>query len=285
MSVDKFGNNGVEDEEDIVEISPFHSHQIHLDDLENVEGFNNVGGRDILYGFKLNERGLYERKEVKLFTSDAVTSLFDLDNVKRKTLLNIIYHKNKWILMKTKHDWEIDIKIENRKVSCKGDSLEILRIYNSGFMFGNLVPSEGYEDTAILSKFHGDYCIGSSEAKGMTVLEFIPKIARENSILTNPPVGSTFMIKGWLVAPHERRIITEGLYMKIGELDHPRVFWIIVRNTSNGFRVRSFPDNNIVVDVEDNVNFNKIKIYHEKYKITRIAFTIDDITNDEISYL
>ena len=43
------------------EILPFHSHNINLDDLENVQGFNSIGKRNELYCFKLTKNGVYIR--------------------------------------------------------------------------------------------------------------------------------------------------------------------------------------------------------------------------------
>ena len=74
------------------EILPFHSHNTNLDDLENVQGFNSIGKRNELYCFKLTKNGMYIR--------------YGITNVEN--------NDNKGV------DYEIDIKLKNNTVTCKG---------------------------------------------------------------------------------------------------------------------------------------------------------------------
>ena len=261
MNVDKFGHTPV---------TPFHSYEQNLDDLENVEGFNDTGGKDVIYGFRLNEEGFYERApfplnvegfdaegnrnilyglklnkrgvhERKQIIVSEDLQIFDKDDVKTRTLLNITYHSGKWLLLPAKHNWQINIKLKNGTVSCKGDSLELLRIYNSGTMIGNLVPLATYTDTAVLTIHNEEYCIASSDHdRHLTALEFVPKFEKQKELLTDPPVGSTFIIQGYLFASHAKNVITEGLYMKIGVIDEPIKFGIIVKKKRDTLFCKNF---------------------------------------------
>ena len=300
MSVDKFGYTPV---------TPYYNFQQNLDDLENVEGFNDVGGKDLIYGLKLNEEGFYERAPFPLNLGNPERNqnilyglrlnergvyerkqiddlqIFDKDEVKPKTLLNIVYRNEKWSLLPAKHNWLINIKLKNSAVSCKGDSLELLRIYNSGTMLGNLVPLRTYIDTAILAIHNEEYCIAAN--KQQTVLEFVPKFERQRELLTDPPDGSTFIIQGYLLAPSPKQGITEGLHMKIGLINETIKFSIIVKKKKENFSLKTFPNDNdkLQVTLEGDLNLNKIKIYSGKYVITRIAFTTNPLTYEEIYYL
>jgi len=281
MSIDKVGNNGYEEE-----VTPFHSHQQNLDDLENVEGFNNKGGKDVLYGFKLKENGIYERAHISI--SDDL-KLFDENNVKHKTPLNLIYYNSKWKLIPAKHEWDIDLKVVNNAVSCKGDTTHILRMYNSGTMLGNLVPQEGYEDIAMIMKHGKDYCLGASADRGgVAMLDFIPKLEEEIELLTDAPVGSTFLIEGILLKETlEKTLLIRGLEINIAKISKPTEFRIILRKKKENFEIDSFPPNHLDVHIsgDRSIQLNSIKIVHGKYCLTRIAFTTDHIRKDEVPYL
>jgi hypothetical protein len=53
-----------------------------LNDLENVDGFNREGKKDVIYGFKLSDQGMYIRHEIVLAPCGCAVSLDDLQNVK-----------------------------------------------------------------------------------------------------------------------------------------------------------------------------------------------------------
>lgn len=288
MSVNKFGFMEEEHthDDDNNLISPFHSHQINLDDLENVENFNEKGKIQQLYGFKLNGSGIYERAEIVLPKD---LKLFDEKNIDSKTLYNIIYHKGQWKLMKHKHDWDIDIVVKNETVSCRGDSTEILRIYNLGKMIGNLVPLHGvYENTAILMKHHGEYFISANKKKNnRSVLEFVTKFKNDKNILLQPDNGTTFFIQGYLLEEMKDEIkILDGLTMKIDKLNNPKPFGIRVIKNKNEYNVESYPKElKIEVDSRGDVNFNQITLVNNKYILDRIALSTSKITDDEILFL
>ena len=149
------------------EIFPFHSHNTNLDDLENVQGFNSIGKRNGLYCFKLTQNGMYIREPISIFLKNDV---------------------------RTDYNYEIDIKIKNNTVTCKGDSNVVNRIINSGYMFGNLVPElPKYENTTILKKINKSYYISSST---LTILNFKTKFPEDLKLLKNPPIESEFIIEG-----------------------------------------------------------------------------------------
>lgn len=62
MPVDKFGLMG-DDPSVMTNIVPIKNYALNLDDLENVEGFNNPAKKE-LYGFRIIDRRLYERAEM-----------------------------------------------------------------------------------------------------------------------------------------------------------------------------------------------------------------------------
>ena len=279
-TVNKFGNR--EDEAEAADIiTPYFSYATNLDDLENVEGFNNDGNKDGIYGFKLNERGLYQRSEIITTTLEA---LFNPENVDARTLLNIVYHNKKWKLIKTKHEWDINIKIKNNTVSCKGDTLQILRIYNSGKMLGNLVPIKNFKEHAILKKHQGEYFLGASK-NGDAAYEFKTKFPQDKDVLEIPPEGSTFYIEGFLLEDMEEGDIFEDFKISIVNLDSPKPFWIQVTKNKSDFSTKSFPAELKLTETPDKINLDKIRIHQDKYLISRIAFTTIPIKKNEIYYL
>ena len=279
-TVNKFGN--VEDESEEADIiTPYFSYATNLDDLENVEGFNSDGNKNGIYGFKLNERGLYQRSEVITATLE---SLFNPDNVDARTLLNIVYHNKKWKLIKTKHDWDINIKIKNNTVSCKGDTIQILRIYNSGKMLGNLVPLKNFKEHAILKKHQGEYFLAAK--KGDAAYEFKTKFEQDKELLKIPPEGSTFYIEGFLLDNMEEEDLFENFKISIVGLDSPKPFWIQITKNKSNCSTKSFPEELKLTETSpNNINLNKIRIHQDKYLISRIAFTTIPIKKNEIYYL
>lgn len=284
-SINKFGNTSddkmFDDDNQIVQ--PLYESQIGLDDLENVEGFKRPGIKNGTYGFKLNEQGIYKRMEIEIPKD---MEIFDFAKVKSRTPHYVMYINNKWGLFE-KTEWDINIKLKNSTVSFDGNSHQLHRIFNSGKIFGNLVPSKQYDGTAIIVK-HSDgmFYIGSNKKKdNKTVLQFIPKFDTDLSLLQDPPNKSVCLISGILLSEHQEITMLEGLKIAIKDLPTPSRFFIIIRKEKSEFKVKSFPTNlNITLD-KVNVNLDKIKIHKEAYLINRIAFSRNDISDEQILLL
>ena len=180
--VDKFGTDGIQDNE----IMPFHDHMMNLDDLENVEGFNDKGIKNKLYGFKLDNRGMYVRDEIKEISDNNIQPVdygdkFDIP-------LNIIARRDKEpLFVKANRDWEIDIEIKNNTVYCKGNTNIVQKIINSGTMFGNLVTQfPKHEDGTRVAKLSGKYGITAATNKA-TVLDFETRFPQDAKMLKRSP--------------------------------------------------------------------------------------------------
>ena len=269
-TVNKFGymNDDESSDSEAEEITPYHSHQYNLDDLENVEGFNKEGKKKKIYGFKLNSRNLYERAEIKIYESEIP--------------YNIIKLKNKLKLVKNKHEWDIDIRIKNNYVNCKGDTTDVHRIFNSGEIFGNFVPKK--EESISLVKHHGDYFIGCNKDKATAVLEFIPKFKKDTEILKNPPDNSVFFIRGYLLSSTENPIsLIEGIDITI-DLKTQKYFWIIIRKTKDNFDIKHYPEELKVSKISDDINLHMIKVAYDKYLLSRILFSKSEMNDNEIFY-
>jgi hypothetical protein len=93
MPVDKSGKSMNEHKSDVVNnitvIKPYKSHDLSLDNLENIEGFHEEGHINSLYGFKLLDNGMYLSEEIK-----TVNTLNDLENVEglnKEGKSNVLY--------------------------------------------------------------------------------------------------------------------------------------------------------------------------------------------------
>ena len=220
------------------EILPFHSHNTNLDDLENVQGFNFIGKRNELYCFKLTQNGMYIRY--------AIT--------------NVENNDNKGV------DNEIDIKLKNNTVTCKGDSNVVNRIINSGSMFGNLVPK--YENTTILKKMNKSYYISSND---LTILNFKTKFPEDLELLTNPPNESELIIEGVLLDSFNNELeLLKGLFIKVLEISQNTNFQIIITKNEENFNIKSFPEE-LKIRPEYDINLNTINI-NNKILLSGIKF-------------
>ena len=226
------------------EILPFHSHNSNLDDLENVQGFNSIGKRNELYCFKLTQNGMYIR--------------YGITNVEN--------NDNKGV------DYEIDIKLKNNMVICKGDSNVVNRIINSGSMFGNLVPK--YENKTILKKMNKSYYISSND---LTILNFKTKFTEDLELLTNPPNKSEFVIEGVLSDSFDDELeLLKGLFIKvedslnISEISQYTNFQIIIKKNEESFNIKSFPEE-LKIRPEYDINLNTINI-NNKILLSGVKF-------------
>ena len=226
------------------EILPFHSHNSNLDDLENVQGFNSIGKRNELYCFKLTQNGMYIR--------------YGITNVEN--------NDNKGV------DYEIDIKLKNNMVICKGDSNVVNRIINSGSMFGNFVS----DNKTILQKMNKSYYI-SSDTNSISKLNFKTQFTEDLELLTNPPNKSEFVIEGVLSDSFDDELeLLKGLFIKvedslnISEIPQYTNFQIIITKNEENFNIKSFPEE-LKIRPEYDINLNTINI-NNKILLSGIKF-------------
>ena len=226
------------------EILPFHSHNSNLDDLENVQGFNSIGKRNELYCFKLTNNGMYIRHGIT----------------------NVENNDNKGV------DYEIDIKLKNYMVICKGDSNVVNRIINSGSMFGNFVS----DNKTILQKMNKSYYI-SSDTNSISKLNFKTQFTEDLELLTNPPNKSEFVIEGVLSDSFDDELeLLKGLFIKvedslnISEISQYTNFQIIITKNEENFNIKSFPEE-LKIRPEYDINLNTINI-NNKILLSGIKF-------------
>ena len=215
------------------EILPFHSHNSNLDDLENVQGFNSIGKRNELYCFKLTNNGMYIRHGITNPCTD----------------------------LPSNPQYEIDIKLKNNMVICKGDSNVVNRIINSGSMFGNFVS----DNKTILQKMNKSYYI-SSDTNSISKLNFKTQFTEDLELLTNPPNKSEFVIEGVLLDSFDNELeLLKGLFIKvedslnISEIPQYTNFQIIITKNEKSFNIKSFPGE-LEIRTERDINLNTINI-------------------------
>ena len=226
------------------EILPFHSHNSNLDDLENVQGFNSIGKRNEIYCFKLTQNGMYIR--------------YGITNVEN--------NDNKGV------DYEIDIKLKNNMVICKGDSNVVNRIINSGSMFGNFVS----DNKTILQKMNKSYYI-SSDTNSISKLNFKTQFTEDLELLTNPLNKSEFVIEGLLLDSFDNELeLLKGLFIQvvdslnISEISQYTNFQIIITKNEESFNIKSFPEE-LKIRTEYDINLNTINI-NNKILLSGIKF-------------
>ena len=226
------------------EILPFHSHNSNLDDLENVQGFNSIGKRNELYCFKLTNNGMYIRHGITNPCTD----------------------------LPSNPQYEIDIKLKNNMVICKGDSNVVNRIINSGSMFGNFVS----DNKTILQKMNKSYYI-SSDTNSISKLNFKTQFTEDLELLTNPPNKSEFVIEGVLSDSFDDELeLLKGLFIKvedslnISEIPQYTNFQIIITKNEENFNIKSFPEE-LKIRPEYDINLNTINI-NNKILLSGIKF-------------
>ena len=168
--------------------------------------------------------------------------------------------------------YEIDIKLKNNTVTCKGDSNFVNRIINSGSMFGNLVPK--YENTTILMKMKKSYYISSND---LTILNFKTKFPEDLELLRNLPNESEFIIEGVLLDSFDTELeLLKGLFIKvedsltISEISKYTNFQIIITKNEESFNIKSFPEE-LKIRTEYDINLNTINI-NNKILLSGIKF-------------
>ena len=213
------------------EILPFHSHNSNLDDLENVQGFNSIGKRNELYCFKLTNNGMYIRHGITNPCTD----------------------------LPSNPQYEIDIKLKNNMVICKGDSNVVNRIINSGSIFGNFVS----DNKTILQKMNKSYYISSDS---ISKLNFKTQFTEDLELLTNPPNKSEFVIEGLLLHSFDNELeLLKDLFIKvedslnISEIPQYTNFQIIITKNEKNFNIKSFPEE-LKIRTEYDINLNTINI-------------------------
>ena len=288
VSVNKFGNTNDDEmfDDDNQIVQPLYESQIGLDDLENVEGFKKPGTKNDVYGLQLNTDGIYKRKKIEIPKD---LEMFDFDKVKPRIPHYVMSIQKKWGLY-AKPEWDINIEVKNSTISFDGNSNVIHRVFNSGEMFGNLVPSRQYDGTAIIVKHNDGFYIGANKKKddNKTVLQFIPKFDTDLSLLQDPPNNSVCLIMGVLLAVPIKDIpLIQGLKITIKDLPTPSRFFIIIRKEKSEFKVKSFPTNLIITLDKVHVNLGKIKIPKDVFLINRIALLLNgkDISDEQILLL
>ena len=147
MSVDKFGLMSDDPETtNTTIVHPLYKHASNLDDLENVEGFNEDGLENQMYGFQLTSRGIYKRIKIDMTQRGVV---FDNDGVLDRPMV-LIYKGGQWLTMPLFHDYDIDIKLNNQTVPTKGENHVVHKIFNSGNIIGSLIPKKSFRDSVLL---------------------------------------------------------------------------------------------------------------------------------------
>ena len=222
------------------EILPFHSHNSNLDDLENVQGFNSIGKRNELYCFKLTNNGMYIRHGITNPCTD----------------------------LPSNPQYEIDIKLKNNMVICKGDSNVVNRIINSGSMFGNFVS----DNKTILQKMNKSYYI-SSDTNSISKLNFKTQFTEDLELLTNPPNKSEFVIEGVLSDSFDDELeLLKGLFIKVEDSLNISLnnFQIIITKNEENFNIKSFPEE-LKIRPEYDINLNTINI-NNKILLSGVKF-------------
>lgn len=105
-------------------IVPIRNYVLNLDDLENVESFNNPAQKDQVYGFWINDRWLYEKAEI------SSTSTLDNGGIVNKPL----------IPLPLKYDWGVEINLKKPQTGIgSGLDQSILKVFISRKIIGSLV--------------------------------------------------------------------------------------------------------------------------------------------------
>ena len=158
-------------------IFPINKYALNLDDLENVQGFNETSYKDFVFGLKLNDKGIYERsllslenlRNVALFNDPAETNelyVFKYSNdgfYKREKLFENMKKGEIYGIMKTDDGYKTnpikDIKADidfqllpDKLILDKNDNPE--KLLNSGKMLLTLLGGFGLKIERIYNKFY-----------------------------------------------------------------------------------------------------------------------------------
>lgn len=275
MSVDKFGLMGDDpDNTNTTIVHPIYKHATNLDDLENVEGFNEDGHEDQMYGFQLTSKGIYKRKKI-----DKGGLILDNNGVVDRPMV-LIWKGNQWLTMPMFHEYEIDIKLNNQTVSTKGDNHIVHKIFNSGSIIGSLIPKKNFRNDIVLKQ--------SSRGLGLTTnskkaaMTFKTEFDYDAKALEKPE--ATVIIYGFIISSSEEHLnLLNGLKVKY-QPGTELFFKIAIIKDSNKFVVRSSPS---TLDAKfDQSEYNLLDVFlSNHYFITRIRVTKNKITEAEVDYL
>lgn len=256
-TVDKFGLMG-----DEPVIKPYHNYDLNLDDLENVEGFNEEGDKNATYGFQLNKYGIYTRKIIE-------SSGFNLDNYTYQNIpLNLIWENNSWKVIPTDDYWNIYIKVD-KNVRTKGENHIVHKIFNSGKIMGSLVPNKNYKNLLKigqdLSRKHFLY----TESKRV-ILSFKTEFKEDRNLLSNLPDGSQIIIEGMFKPDTENfKELINGLKIKWNGKEN--AFKIIILKASDNVQIMSSPTGLEDEVDQDELNLKDLFIW-KNYVINSIKF-------------
>ena len=279
MPVDKFGlmpNDG----DNTTIINPINRYALNLDELENVQGFNERGNANDIYAFKLNDKGVYERFSIKDININAGQPNIEFEEEKNFNNPFILkFRDGKWYAIPYKQNWDIDIRLVNDKISTKGDTHHLIKVYNSGGMMCNLLSNNPGE---INVKHRGyDYFLTTNKPRG--VMTFKTEFNDQRGILhNNLPDFCTIIIDGFINE-------TSGLELEL--LEGVNVVW---NNEKTLFRIailKSQKENLIyTLPLDLDVKFDDSKLslknvfLHKQYDISRIRYSVTPVSKSDILY-
>lgn len=280
MPVDKFGLM-MSDAGDTTIISPLNRFAQNLDDLENVEGFNEDGHKEKIYGFKLDENGIYNRIEIDSTVDPSGLIEYDPnDDITSPFIL--VLRNGKWKAIPFKQDWEIDIKLVNDKISTKGDNHAILKLFNSGIMMTSLVPNKS--DKVLVRNKGLDLYLNTPEDEATLTFKF--EFNDQRVKLWNNISDSTFciIIEGYIHDVDNSLLpIVNGL--KIKWTVAKKEFRIIIESNKEITKISTMPPElqSNALHTPEEINLRNIFL-HKNYDISRIRFTRDKVSKYDIFF-
>ena len=181
-----------------------------------------------------------------------------------------------------RHDWDVDIKLSNEKISTKGDDHSILKIFNSGRMMASLLPGRNYKENTLLGIINNEYLI-TSGPKQRSILSFKTEFNAERDLLEKIPDDSTLIINGYIkTSKNDFRFLIDGLKVKWVQDDSP--FTIIISKQKSKYSVKTSPVGLETQLDENELTFKDIYVW-ENYGISRVRFTQLPVTENEIKFL
>jgi len=285
MSVDKFGlmSDDPAETTNTTIVHPIYKHASNLDDLENVEGFNEDGLEDQMYGFQLTKRGIYKRIKIDL-SKGTRGVVFDNDGVLDRPMV-LIYKGGQWLTMPLFHDYDIDIKLNNQTVSTKGENHVVHKIFNSGKIIGSLIPKKAFRDSVVLKKSKSELSVSTNTKK--SVLIFKTEFDSDEDVIKKNQSLTMVCIEGYILGESNEFLnLVNGLKVKWkkGAGNDGLKFRISVLKEPNQFKVLSSP--NTLETEFDQADYNMSEIFlSQNYGISRIRFTSNVITENEVMYM
>ena len=268
MPVDKFGS--MDDEPTSNQVQPINRHAYNLDDLENVEGFYKKGKKDGYYCFQLKEDGIYHRSDIP--------SSGGLSKDKRDL----------------HYQWDIDIQINTKSVSTKGENHVLRKIFNSGTMIASIIPNISHVNSTVLIKDGKTHYIGTSttDSKKISLLHFETEFTEDKKILDEFPVNSSIIIDGRInsISTEKKSVqIIPGVMINFEEesrkkkLTPPFDFRIVIKKEKDQDVIKTSPEGLDVYKEDDEVITLESVTLYDFYSIKRIRFTTSPISEEEIN--